>query len=660
MRQNLFGDHVSHKGEVGAAKRHAKKVKREVKAPVVIKNLFGQSITSTGDLLGCTRCPLNKQPNTKKIIRLDQIKGRRAMLWAQSPGKRENELGKELQGASGDLLWEATGQFGMGPEFFDIQNVVRCQPRDEDGDNRDPTKRELLCCSVYNGEALERNEGRAKVHIVLGDIAAKQLLGSEYKKDHPVFWYKKWGCYVVRNRHPAYFLHKGQKAGVEYYAWRDRFRAVAAILDHPGRWGYLKSRDYTVVRTLAQFDEMEKEIRKQVAEGRRVSFDIEDDRRTDEKHRLLLAGFGTGQFVEKQPDDKILYFESLRSGSKPNQSWKGKCYTVVLDHPEARYEPSHLKALQDRTCKLIEDHKILKSLQNGSYDGAVVKKTIGAELRGYEYDTQYGTFLRYSFLRSCSLENLTYLFFPEFCDYKDIVEEWEGGKYGPHFADAPLEKLTLRNLGDCDVTQRLEQRFRDKRGSRVIQHLVEIYIHAAKTLDLMEDRGPLLDRPNWEKAMEAVPAMITTLDAELRMITNNESFDADSPYQVAHYLYDVLKLPETAEAGRSTNKTVMEYLQATCDNPKANIAISRINRRRVIGRLWSTYLKGFKTSADLYNDELHTIWWLTGTVTGRLRSGKGDRAEAEGILNMQNLANNPLLQNLVISDKNWRRALATK
>jgi hypothetical protein len=40
-----------------------------------------------------------------------------------------------------------------------------------------------------------------------------------------------------------------------------------------------------------------------------------------------------------------------------------------------------------------------------------------------------------------------------------------------------------------------------------------------------------------------------------------------------------------------------------------------------------------------------------------LRSGKGDKAEAEGVINFQNLHGNPLLKNLLVSDLDWRIAL---
>ena len=596
-------------------------------------NLFGEPVSDKGAILGCTGCPLNAMRGVNKVKGLERITGRKAMMWAMAPGPDENRQKLELVGTAGKLLWAAAKTFGLTRDSFDIQNVVRCLPIDKPGGHfRDPTQRELECCSVYSEEALALNKENAAVHLILGEVAGEQLLGDAYKKDNPVFWHKPWNAYVVCNAHPSFIARiGGKKAGGHYLTWRDRFRAVAAMMKYPGRWGFLKAQKYKVVRTLKEFDGMEKVLRAEAAAGRRVSLDIEDDNSTG-KRKLLMAGFGTGHYKNQK---------------SANSAWIGQCFSVVLDHPQSQYERSHLFAMQARMKKLIEDGSIEKSLQNGSYDGHAVRDMLGATLRGYTYDTQYGTFLRYSFLRSCSLENLTYRFFPEFADYKDVVEEWDG-----HFIDAPIDKLALRNSGDCDITQRLEQRF----GHQVKQPLVEVYIRAGKTLDKMRDRGPTLDMPNWEKADQALPPMIQKLDKELRDLSGNPRFDCDSAPQVAKLIYDTLDAAET-EAGRSTVKTVLEFIQATTKNPKVSKAIGLVNRRRALGKMSGTYVEGYKRSAELNNGDLHTIWWLTGTITGRLRSGKGDRGDAQGIINFQNLANNPLLQNLLCSDKNWRKAL---
>lgn len=543
------------------------------------------------------------------------------MLWAQCPGRQENERGLELVGPAGELLWKALSYHGLGREDVDVQNVVRCRPVDAEGRDRDPDKKEIQCCSVYNQEALTRNQGRAQVHVILGDVAGTALLGGAFRKDKPVFWWEPWDAYIVLNWLPSYILRQGGERAADYEMWRTRFAAVRAILDSPGRWGVIRARENNLVRTPREFEGMERELRKEASRGRRISVDIEDG---NDRNTMLLAGFGVGHWKTREPG-----------------SWQGKNWSVVLDHPES--DPKASERLKPRVAALMEDRTLRKSLHNGSYDSKQVARLLGARLRGYDYDTMYGTYLRFSYLRSCSLENLMFRFFPELADYKETTAEWEG-----NFANAPLERLFWRNCGDCEITQKLEQRF----SPQVRQALVRVYIDAAFTLDAMEGRGPLLDWEQWKVAGAAIPKMAQKLDRMLQHISGRADFDADSSQQVAWLVYDHLGLPQT-EAGRSTQKEILELLLAE----SGNSALDLVMKRRGIGKIKSTYLDGFANSARRHGGELHTIWWLTGAVTGRLRSGKGDRAEAEGIINMQNLHGNPLLQNMIVSDLNWRRAL---
>ena len=603
-------------------------------------NFFDEPMNRKGVILGCSTCPLDKVPNLNKVKGLVRIKGRKAMLWAQSPGKTDNRLRKELIGPVGEFLWEGLGYHGLTRDMFDVQNVLRCRPLGEirkvngkeqifpSDQEHDPTKRELQCCSIYNEEALKLNQGNALVHLILGDTAGEALLEKDFNKEVPIMWYEPWESYLVFNIHPSLLLRKGGKqAGWAYRTWRDRFLAVKTILKYPGRWGYVKSRNYQLVNAPEKFRKMKEVLVQESKAGRNVSLDFEDCV-VDGKHLILVAGFGTGHF----------------ENPKDTTSWKGQAWSVVLDHSASGYSVKQLDEMKELTHQLIKDTSIKKTLQNGSHDDKASEAVFGSKIGAYEYDTRYGTYLRHSFFRSYSLETQQMQFFPEFCDYKETVNPWYNeGRY----SETPLDRLLLRNAGDCDVTQRLEQKF----SPQIRKALVKVYIHAGKTLDKMQQRGPVLDRPAWNKANTIVPKLIEKVENHLKRVSRDLSFDVNKPEQVQKLVYETLGLPEVEEHGRSTAKLVLEMLLA--ENPDA-LPLDFVMKGRGLKKIKSTYLKAYELSARMHDEELRTVWHLCGAVTGRLRSGKGDDGDAKGIINFQNLHGNPLLQNLLVADSNWR------
>jgi uracil-DNA glycosylase family 4 len=600
------------------------------------RNLLGEAVSARGIALGCLHCPLDKSPGIRKIKGLDRVGNQKVFTWAMCPGSNENRYGMELVGDSGELLWKALKREGFGREDIAVQNVVRCCPLDTHGSNRDPDKRELLCCSTYNEEAMQRNAGSAVVHLILGDVAGNQLLGAAYKKDHPVLWYPPWDAYVVMNPHPAYIVRKGgESAGWAYDEWCDRLHAVRAVVDHPGRWGYVKAQNYGAVRTDVEMDVLETRVRNEVAAKRRVSVDIETGH-VDGKPVILMVGFGMGYYRDRADW----------------RSWRGQCRSVILDHPEAGYSPSQREKMRARVKRLIEDPTIRKALQNGSSDDRGLQELLGARIRGYDYDTQYGTYLRHSFLRSVSLESMTYRFLPEFGDYKDLVEPWAGDDNGKpwNFAEAPLERLVPYNCGDCDVTKRMEVKI----ASEISHELLQVYIHTAYTLNAMEKRGPWVDQQSLARAYKELPKIIESTTRDLQRIAEDAGFEGefniDSPPQVAQLLYDLLKMPQLGE-GRSTSHPVMDALAAETGSPVPPL----VTHRRALGKMKGTYLDGYARSAKMHGGRLATRFFLTGAATGRLRSGSG--RPGDGCVNAQNIAGEPLLKNILVSDPQWRDAL---
>jgi uracil-DNA glycosylase family 4 len=188
--------------------------------------------------VGCQFCPLNKVTGIRKIM--GEVHGRRVFIWGMAPGPDENDEGREFIGKSGKLLWQELKRVGILPSMCDVQNVVRCFPADRYEDRwpalkmRNPKKKEIHCCSIYTEVALERQ--KAKVHIVFGGIAAKTLLGSEFKEGKKSFQSEKLRGHVLWMWHPSYLVRNGYYAeskkapNDKFKHWRSDFKLAATLL----------------------------------------------------------------------------------------------------------------------------------------------------------------------------------------------------------------------------------------------------------------------------------------------------------------------------------------------------------------------------------------------------------------------------------------------
>lgn len=579
---------------------------------------------------GCQHCPLSEVPIVNSVKGLSRIRQRKAMLWAQSPGRNENRVRRELIGEAGNLLWEAAALEGLTRNDFDIQNVLRCWPIAWEGTDykeHPPTKVELHCCSIYNEQALERNDQKAAVHLVLGRVAGVQLLGKAYRKDNPIFWHEPWNAYVVVADHPSYILRSGgKKSGWLYEEFCLKLRAVKAILTYPGRWGYVHAQGY---RFLSEAQEVEEFLRKElprcIAKYGYAAADIEADG-LDDATRLLMISFAYGRYADV----------------KKWNSWCGQSTCIFLDHPEntALARPKDRERVLGALKDVLEDSKPQKSFHHGSSDAEQLQKLLGIHVRGYDHDSQYVAYLQHPQHRTYALNSMAQCYFPEFGDYKTMTAGYD------NYANIPLKQLALYNCADSDLSARIIAQAPLDR----FRALSKVYTHAAFTLEKMEQRGPLLDISGLAKVERKLDKQVEHLDEQLKQVAGDPSFNPGSPKQIAVLLFDKLGLPETANRTTADEALAILSVQSGSKVPKL------VQDYRYLSKAKSTYLSGYRRSAEMHGGELRTHWYLTGAATGRLRSG-GKEDGYEGVVNFQNFHGSPLLLNLLTSDLEWRRVL---
>ena len=581
---------------------------------------------------GCKHCPSDKVEGVHKVINLDRVIGRRAMLWAQNPGDRENSRRRELVGSAGRFFWYCAEKEGLSREDFDIQNVVRCWTfaYDENGRRvlREPNPAELFCCSTYNEEALRRNAGKAQVHLILGEVAGIQLLDGLYRKDIPIQWHEEWNAYVVTAPHPSYILRSGgERAGWLFDEFLLRLRAVKAVLRYPGRFGYVRSRDYKAILGKQELENLMTEILAESDAGNCIAVDIEDGVVNGDNVVLMIA-FAWGHYTG------------------PNWwQYEGKARAVPLYHPRisGSITSQHHVRARHVVREILRDKHIIKEMQHGVYDVRKVKQLLGYEMRGHDNrDSQYAAFLRWPHHHTYALDNIGRFYFPEFADYKEIV--------GDHtnFANVPLYKLMMRCCGDADLTHRIIER----ELPHINPALLQVYSRAAFVFDAMQRRGPYLDRVVYDKITPIIQERLRLIEDTIQQVADNPALNVRSNLQIAALLYGKLKLPEIN--GRSTEEDTLRLLAEQTNSKVPGMVIEH----RSLSKALSTYLPSYLRSAEMHGGMLHTIWNLTGASSGRASSGGGGRAK--GVVNFQNFHNHPLLKNLLISDLNWRTVLEDK
>jgi DNA polymerase I-like protein with 3'-5' exonuclease and polymerase domains len=304
--------------------------------------------------------------------------------------------------------------------------------------------------------------------------------------------------------------------------------------------------------------------------------------------------------------------------------------------------------------RILEDPLIRKGMQHGSHDVKKIRDVLDIQVRGYDHDTEYSEYLRFSNRRAFGLEATADVRFREFAGYKGILDPYRDAKGRASFLKVPPEIIIKYNGADCDLTKRIERDNKDK----VDQELLQVYMRAAFPLALMEESGPWFDVDHDELLKTWIPVRLKQLLGQLRKISGEKSLNPRSTKQVAAVVYDKLKLGRYLEEEwkkdhkRSTDKETMQLLANFHAFPSLQQEFRKLDKKK------GTYMDGYRKSAELHEGRLRTNWWLTGTVTGRLRSGgekgKAGDAKLRGIINLQNIHGDPAIECLLVSDVRWR------
>lgn len=278
--------------------------------------------------------------------------------------------------------------------------------------------------------------------------------------------------------------------------------------------------------------------------------------------------------------------------------------SLFADIPELALGTKTQSALVTHT--VLQDAAVAKALSDVLNDGAVKKvghglkntwhwcRMRGWDLRGIELDTEIAAYLIAAGVTGYDL---------------DEVAAAELGLMFTDGDDRPFQEVdAIRALAE---KQRGELK---KLRLETIQNRFELPL--IPVLGVMEDHGILIDRPYFAALVEDFRIEKARLEKEMISL-GGEEFNPASPSQLAHVLFDSLKIStkgiKRGKTGFSTAASELEKLEG------AHPIIEKIGEYREVSKLLSTYVETLPGLADK-DGRIHTTFNQTIAATGRLSS----------------------------------------
>ena len=253
--------------------------------------------------------------------------------------------------------------------------------------------------------------------------------------------------------------------------------------------------------------------------------------------------------------------------------------------------------------------------QNVKYDGQIFAR-YGIELGGIGFDPMLASYCLDPGRRSHGLDNLA----ETHCGHtmQPITDLIGTGRKQISFAAVPVDKATYYSAEDADYTFRLRAVLQPElKPAGVAQLFEETELPLAPVLGRMETAGIAVDKPYLKKLAKELKKQIDSL-IERIYASAGEEFNLNSPAQLGHILFDVLKLSsrrKTAKtAQRATDVAVLEALASEHELPGLMLEY------RQLAKLKSTYVDALIDLVSPTTGRVHTSFNQTVAATGRLSS----------------------------------------
>lgn len=296
-----------------------------------------------------------------------------------------------------------------------------------------------------------------------------------------------------------------------------------------------------------------------------------------------------------------------------------KGYYVPVGHEDSLGKQLPIAEVIEAIRGPMTDPQIPKAGHNLSFDYIVLARQ-GLEVTPLSFDTMVAEWLRDSSSRALGLKGMAWTRLN--IEMSEIEELIGTGRKQITMAEVPIEKASAYSAADSEVVLRLkpvlDKRIDEVNGRKLFD---ELEMPLVRVLAEMERAGIALDVPFVTQMSAELEKQMATMAEEVYKHVGEE-FNLNSPQQLAHALFDRLKIDppagvrKTASGSYSTAADILDTLR------EAHPIVPWLLDYRELSKLKSTYLDALPQEVNPATGRVHTSYNQTGTVTGRIASSE--------------------------------------
>lgn len=559
---------------------------------------------------GCKKCPLAETAQKGQCVWGTGPTNAKIMLVGQNPGREEIRTGAPFVGPSGQLLDTVLESTGIRRDTVYVSNAVKCYTER----NQEPPKKSISSCRSYLAE--EIRQVTPSVIVAMGNTALQSLTGSGrvLSKMGQVLALndKSFGdtaIPVLPAPHPAYILKGNLQAKEDLIRALSRAGALITGEASSARPNLLRipNLESAVCQKPSEhsLESLTNSISKAISKAPTISFDIETNGRelSDPQFKIYLIGMDDGNQVTvwgPSPDAIAQASDLLLS-----RMTSGK---LTVGHSAVRFDTPALNApAQTHTFIAATTPTVwptVWTLQRKTQDTLLLAHLANENRSSYALEALSQIILGYPAWKGMVSWN-----------WRDTPEE-----------DIPWDIAAEYNAYDCRSTFLLWQKLSPTLDDSQLRNLYEnVYKPTTAALGLIEDNGVYVRRDILQTTVTELVAARERAKATLQALytPSKGEFNPNSPKQVAHVLFDLLKLKphhySAKTAAPSTDELSVKMLAQT-GGPIAQEFVQALLDYRENGKLISTYLLPYSRMTSDEQPRIFPGYSITTTVTCRSSS----------------------------------------